>query len=137
MTSTTSRIFTFFAMLVFGSQLIGCGPTGPVEYPVTGVVTYQGKPLPLGSIFFHPQGGKMAVTTIDQDGRYSLKVIEGASRVTIQAIPPAPPGKDDPFSPDYVPPTSLIPLKYSKATQSGLTAEVKSTEENVIPFDLK
>ena len=79
----------------------------------------------------------MAVSTIGEDGSYSLKVIEGTSRVTIQAIPPSPPGKDNPLEPGYVAPTPLIPMKYSKATQSGLTAEVKASGENEISFDLK
>ena len=124
--------FLFCALL-----FTGCGPSGPVEYPVSGVVTYQGKPLSLGTIFFQPKGGKMAVATIDKKGRYSLKVVEGTSRVTIQAIPPSPPGRDNPLEPGYVAPKSLIPLRYSKATQSDLDAEVKPSDANVISFDLK
>ena len=45
------------------------------EYPVSGTVTFQGEPVPLGEISFHPDttqgnGGPGVVTTI-ADGHYA------------------------------------------------------------------
>jgi hypothetical protein len=53
--------------------LTGCGESGPATVPVRGVVTYNGTPLPKGSVVFAPvdpskcKGGTAA---IGRDGRF-------------------------------------------------------------------
>jgi hypothetical protein len=52
------------------ATLLGCA-SGENSYDVSGTVTYDGKPVPKGLIFFDPDGpGKQGYATI-QDGRYN------------------------------------------------------------------
>lgn len=40
-----------------GLLALGCGPAGPVRYDVSGTVTFDGQPVPIGTITFVPAGG--------------------------------------------------------------------------------
>jgi hypothetical protein len=40
------------------AQFSGCGPSGPATYPVSGSVTFEGKPLENGTVVFDPADGK-------------------------------------------------------------------------------
>ena len=82
---TTRSLFTplctAFVLLACGAMfcLVGCGGSdGPARYDVSGSVTYQGKSLPAGRIYFTPdasQGnhGPQGFATIE-DGEYSTAV---------------------------------------------------------------
>ena len=52
----------------------GCGPSGPPSYRRSGAVTFNGKPVPLGKVYFEPDvaaGGSGASGFADiVDGRY-------------------------------------------------------------------
>ena len=65
----------------------GCGgPSRPETVPVSGRVTYQGKPVPMGQIMFYPDQGRPATGAIDADGNYRLTTFttaDGARRATI------------------------------------------------------
>lgn len=53
-----SRISIFFLCISVGT-LVGCGGGGgPVTYPVSGTVTYNGKPVPTGSVSIIPNGAQ-------------------------------------------------------------------------------
>jgi hypothetical protein len=120
----------------------GCGGSGPGMAPVSGVVTYQGKPVPKGTITFVPlaKEGRNAIGELDSQGHYTLQTEEpgdgallGDYQVTIAA-------REDPIL-DYIPkkpvkPKLLVPEKYGKPDTSGLKATVKSGN-NDIPFDLE
>ena len=125
----------FFLVAIFASILVGCD-SRPATYPVRGTVTYQGKPVPLGSISFVPEKGHMAGGTIAEDGTYRLEAEAGPYKVTITAVPPLPPDVN-PMTDRFVPPKPLIPARYSRLGQSGLTAEVQADGENQIDFALR
>ncbi len=122
----------------------GCGPTDPDEaniLPVSGKVTYKGKPVPKGTITFHSDGGRMATGEIQEDGSYSLTTarsgdgaVAGHHRVSIMATEGDP--SLMPSSPGYVRPKNLVPTKYNQPDQSGLEANV-TEEGKEINFDLK
>lgn len=86
--------------------LIGCADDGPPRYHVSGTVTYQGAPVPHGSIVFQPdstQGnsGPSGSATIE-DGAFDTRVngeppIGGPQIVFIEAFD----GKVE--HPDYAP----------------------------------
>ncbi len=63
-------------LLALGSCLIGgCGPRGPVTFPLTGTVTWNGKPVPAGLLRLVPDAeagntGPATVAEITQ-GRYA------------------------------------------------------------------
>ncbi len=130
-------------LFVFTVLVAGCGQSGPKLYPVTGTVSYQGKPLPLGTVMFVPKEGPPSKpATIDANGRYELEVVAGPSAVAVTAMPPRPGGRIDPTVEggiDYsgVPPVkSLIPQKYNRYHRSGLKVTVKPDGLNTIDINL-
>jgi hypothetical protein len=46
------------AAVVLAGLLAGCAPRGPALYDVSGTVTYDGKPLPAGQVYFEPDAAK-------------------------------------------------------------------------------
>jgi hypothetical protein len=128
-------LFACFALL-----LAGCGrPAAPTLCPVAGKVTYQGRPVPTGTIVFTPNSehgtdGELARAEIQPDGSYRLKCGEqfgtapGTYRVTVIAVEEAPAG----FAPH-----SLVPPKYRDPELSGLSCEVAAGRENTIHFNLQ
>ena len=64
--------------LLMGLQLLGCGSSGPKQYPVTGTVTVNGKPAALVRVqFLHadqslPGNQKMPVGITDESGAFHL-----------------------------------------------------------------
>jgi len=128
--------------LVMASTSPGCGSSGPELARVSGTVTYEGKPVPLGTVAFvnKDPNGRNATGAIQSDGSYTLQTEApgdgaqvGEYAVTISAV-------DAPVL-DYKPTKPVeskryVPEKYEKPETSGLTATVKSGS-NTIPFDLK
>jgi len=133
---------------------LGCGEDSdsPPLGPVSGVVTYNGAPVPDASVQFvlkeNTETLAVGVGRTDSDGRYQLRsydkdgVVLGLHTVSIikldQSKQDAEQGNTLPpqFDRNYVPPKSLIPRKYSHPSTSGLTAEVKE-EDNVFDFELE
>jgi hypothetical protein len=140
------------SILMLALLVAGCGgPTRPATAPVSGRVTYAGKPVPLGQIMFYPERGRPAMGAIGADGAYRLTTfvngdgaIPGRFKVTITAMrvtgPPPPKSLEDELrggSPGGQTTTEwLVPEKYSRQESSTLTAEVKSGSTNTINFDL-
>lgn len=134
---------TWCALAVAASLLpLACGKTGPQMARVTGKVTYEGKPVPKGTITFVATApdGRNAVGTLDANGTYRLQTEQpgdgallGDYKVTISA-------HDEPVL-DYIPakpvaPKLLAPAKYESPTSSDLKATVRAGS-NSIDFDLK
>jgi hypothetical protein len=104
---------------------------------VTGQVSYQGKPLEQGSIVFASpksrlvtgeiEGGKIVnVTTFhENDG-----IAAGEYTVGITSN-----DRSEKYKDTRTPP-SLIPIRYSDASTSGLKANIQPNENNVLQFDL-
>ncbi|MHB8897999.1 MAG: carboxypeptidase-like regulatory domain-containing protein [Thermoguttaceae bacterium] len=145
------RLVLASVALVCSAVVIGCG--GPAENPnrpataaVTGTVTYKGQPVEGATVAFLPEvpsgtgasgrtdaSGKFSLTAFDPNdgavpGRYLVTVtktaVEGSGEV--QEDPNAPP----------VTHKSLLPEKYGKPMDSGLTAEVKEGVDNQFTFEL-
>jgi hypothetical protein len=119
-----------------------CGQSGPEKARVSGKVTYNGKPVPKGTITFVPvaQGGRNAVGTLETDGSYRLQTeqpgdgaILGEYKVTIYA--------HDEQVLDYIPakpvaPKILAPTKYENPNTTDLKATVQRGS-NTKDFELK
>ena len=88
-----------FLIVVFLLSVVGCGQQDsklPPQYPVSGVVTLDGKPLAGAGIMFLPRGdtrGTGAMGMTDEAGRYTLKTDyggpgtpEGEFAVTISKV---------------------------------------------------
>ena len=126
--------------------VIGCSGGGALDTAeVTGTVTYNGKPLPYGSVSFRPKAGSPATGKIQSDGSFTMTTynngdgaIVGTHEVLIIATE-----VDAGTAPEVQPGTemkvaqSVIPEKYTSFSTSGLTAEVVAGEENQFTFALK
>lgn len=123
----------------------GCSPkSGPRIAPVSGTVTYNGKPLPGAYVGFTPEnpGDLQAQGSTDANGRYRLTTfsnydgaIVGKHVVNIRAEEPP----DDPTkaADDITLKRGklLTPRKYQDPRTSGLSAEVLD-QKNVFDFHL-
>lgn len=84
-----SPCMTALSMLGASAALIlgGCGPYEPPTYPVSGSVSWNGKPLPDGVINLFPEDGvkSKAYTGRIKEGKFELKATAGKKRVEIWA----------------------------------------------------
>ena len=123
----------------------GCSDTPPTT-PVTGTVTYQGKPLSFGSVMFqHESGGQPARGKISSDGTYELSTFQrsdgariGKSLVRITCFEGNDPARK-PTGPEgeIVLGRSLIPRKYASFGASGLVVDVKPDGPQTFDFELE
>ncbi len=111
----------------------GCGEAGPTKCSVTGVVSYNGRPLPTGNVIFVPEEGPAAAGTIASDGSYHLEAVAGRHRVGVTAVPEPPPGTDEMT---YVSPPPLVPAEYGRPDTSGLVVEVQPSKNTTIDINL-
>lgn len=135
------------AVLGFAAGLLavaaaGCGskPKLPPLAEVSGTVTLDGKPLPRGMVQFVPDeskgnAGPPATGYLDADGRFTLSTagvrgaVLGFHRIGIDARQEV-----DLSQTSWAP--SLIPEQYNNPATSGLTAEVKAGQRNVVELKL-
>lgn len=123
---------------------VGCGRADMGR--VSGVVTYQGKPVADAVVSFRPKNRPMAFGRTDAAGRFTLNTfskgdgaVKGANRVRIEPWSPGPdsvpePGQDprpwkDPIRDD-------IPKKFRQEETSGLEVEVIAGKRNEFSFEL-
>lgn len=96
----------------------------PGYVKLTGVVQYDGKPMQRGSVLFAPSlPGDTGSALIGADGSFSVMLAPGDYSVAVRCY------DDDATiseSGEYMPPTSLIPERYTDANESGLTVSAKA-----------
>ncbi|MFO0791361.1 MAG: hypothetical protein U0805_18020 [Pirellulales bacterium] len=126
------------AALVLG----GCN-RGPQMGQVSGKVLLNGQPLKFGTVAFQPPSGQPSIGDIQNDGTFSLSTyrpgdgaIVGHHRVRVACYESQRPGTK-PTGGEQSLGKSLIPLNYTLFDQSGLTAEVKSGENEPLVIELK
>jgi hypothetical protein len=125
--------------------LSGCGRSDRLPTAkVTGKVTLNGDPLPIGSLLFVPdKGGPTSQGRIAADGRYSMGTytetdgaILGTHKVMITALKaPEGAGLPEDVRKGNAAPLSVIPEIYGDLEKSGLIADVKESG-NQINFEL-
>lgn len=130
------------SVLVIGAIAFGCSKSGPTVVEVQGVVTYQGKPVPKGTVLFlpkpntdgsfHPASGVIA-----GDGSYSMKafpgrkgVVPGEYLVAVNAYTGSLMDGDAVY---------LVPEKFASPVSSGLALVVMAEDASPIVknFDLQ
>ena len=95
-----------------GSRLYVFRKAEEVTGAVQGKVTYNGAPLPGGTVAFHPEKGKPVEAKTNEDGTYSAdKVPVGRMRVSIKA--------------------KGLPKKYSSEKTTPLLVEVQKGRNNI------
>ena len=150
MPSRAARLVASAVLLACG--VAGCGDDGfGRRYPVSGSVTFDGEPLPEGSITFTPEDpagrvasgmiidGSYRLTTVDREdgalpGRYKVSITADQADLS-EAKAVAEAGGGAAMREDLVgkaPRTSLIPPRYNLSATSGLEAQV---EERNNSFD--
>jgi hypothetical protein len=130
-------------IVVAQSPLVGCSAKpyeGKPRIPLTGKVTYDGKPIDGGTISFIPtdESNRVSGGPLIQ-GAYSVPEAKGANSGSyrVEVRWPQPTGKKykDPDTLEtYSEQKESMPKKYN--TQSELTADVSETK-NQFDFDLK
>ena len=132
---TTMRAMTRVAaiMCLLLATEAGCRQTVAVTFPISGTVTYNGKPLPDGSIVFLPASGPSAADpgTI-HDGRFAFSARAGKKKVEIRATREVGPVNRTMGTRDK---QSYIPAQYN--SQTTLTAEVVPDGGKPFVFDLR
>lgn len=127
--------------------IVGCGGVSdaPQTVPVSGVVSYNGTPMPKISVAFIPQDGtgQIAEGTTDAEGNFELQTREpgdgavvGTYKVALNYVPDTVAGMPG-FTDGAKSEPSTIPGKYGDTSMSGLTATVDPDEsKNEFKFDL-
>lgn len=123
-------MFVLAAGLTAAVLVVGCGPSGPKTYEVSGFVKYDGQDVAEGEVIFTAPNGGAEGGTI-KGGRYTVKAREGKNKVEIKASKVIP-GKKGGMGEEWV--EQYIPEKYNDKTT--LTAEVGSGKTSH-DFDLK
>jgi len=124
-------------LFLVGSLLVaGCNNENAGLVPVKGKVTYNGKPVPNGTINFMPDAGRSTYGEIQPDGTYSLMAIPATHKVVVMALNDTSNRLPEERSPL---PAPIVPNKYTHITTTDLTAKVedKGSKPNEIDFDLK
>lgn len=117
-------------LVVLAFALVGCGkriPEGMIT--VTGSVACGGQPLPKGALHFIPADARKSTSVrIDGNGRFRVAVWPLEYRIAVTADE-HPAMVDDQGR--EIPAKSLVPLKYTSAATSGLTATVDASHTTV------
>ncbi len=130
------RSFAFVVLLGLTLLPLGCYRAPQNNCQVSGTVTYKGKNLTGGAIYFRSSdmkdpedGGKYGAAEIKEDGTYEIHSLEpGKMIVTIDVPTKASPKipKDAKLPPGFSKqvPSVQIPAKYADSKKSGLSMEV-------------
>jgi len=121
------------AWAVLFAWLSGCRSDGPATYEVHGMVSWEGEPLPQGTVMFVPDEGPAATAEIGTDGRYRLHAVAGRHQVGILATRVGGPSKHGGDSPELIP---LLPEKYHRFHTSGVVVTVEPGQANTIDLEL-
>lgn len=77
-------------LLGFGVLCLGCAESGPVNYKLSGTITYKGDPVSKGEVFLRPVGGGSGGFGFVRGGRYETldgKGFEGGtSKITFHGF---------------------------------------------------
>lgn len=130
MTPLTLRRAAGLGLLAAALAAAGCGPRTAT---VSGKVTYQGKPVVVGTLTLVAADGSAHQTGLGPDGSFTLpSVPTGPARVGVSSPEPPPAGKGSRSGDSRVkvpappPPGAWVrlPDKYADPTTSGVTVTV-------------
>ncbi len=120
----------------------GCGP-GRERGTLTGTVTFQGRPVTDGEVFFYDDADAVYMTaSIKPDGTFEVVTAEGkgiwAGNYRVAVAPRrVDPEIGVPTQPTVIPRPSDIPPRYWTPKTSGIEFEVKEGENRPLEIELK
>jgi hypothetical protein len=130
-TRAITRVAAIMCLLL--ATEAGCRHSGAVTFPISGTVSYNGKPLPDGAIVFLPESGPSAADAgAIHDGRFAFSAHAGKKKVEIRATREVGPVNRTMGARDK---QSYIPAQYN--SQTTLTAEVVPDGSKQFVFDLR
>jgi hypothetical protein len=124
--------------------VVGCGKSVEIA-PIEGKVTYKGQPLKFGTVMFQPMsGGQPAQGLIQPDGSFKLSTHNagegarlGTNQVSVRCYENQDPAKQGgQFGGGQSLGRLLIPVKYTMASSSGLTVDVKAEGNEPVVLEL-
>ena len=125
---------------------LGC-ERGPEMVPVTGTISFQGKPLSYGSVMFQPvgvEGARTARSQIDSDGSFALTtekagdgVAAGTCHVRITAFESQRPDATVNKQQEMALGRSAIPQRYQNFGTSGIVIEVSNGMDLPLTIELQ
>lgn len=135
----------FLGLAIFVLLTSGCGQSGPSMAPAKGRVTLDGQPVSDAAVAFMPVGGgPMAVGKTNAQGVFVLETtnktgaVVGEHTVSIIKLLETGYNEDGTIGPGGIKTQWLVPRKYSRAENSGLTATVgKGDAEHVFELSSK
>ncbi len=142
---TSRNCRTLFGVLLM-IVMVGCGSDLPKLYPVSGTITFDGKPLKAGHVILHlaGTGGSVSQGTpsgIIKEGKYEILTGErsgasaGSYKVVVKATNYS--GGAPPMGGTAVPIRSLIDVMYSNPSQTPLAMKVvPDPEEGAYDFEV-
>lgn len=146
-TTSFPVLLLFVVLLTLTVAASGCRKSGPELAPVTGKVTYQGKPLPFGSVVFQPESGKTSTGDIQPDGTFRMVTIGrgdgatiGKNKVRVACYTLQDPTTKEKGGAGLAGITlgdPLIPQKYLSCETSGFEVEVRSGSNDPVVLELK
>ena len=83
------RVLSTVRVVLAIALLSGCGPAGPVLVPVTGTVSYQGKPVAKASVSIMSDKGAASLSTTDEMGKFTAQtngqpgMVAGTAKVMV------------------------------------------------------
>lgn len=119
------------APLLLAAMISGCSDGKPSRYPLSGTITFEGAPVPEGTVMFvavDKRSGNFRAEIVD--GKYSLELPAGEKLVMVEASRFVGPENK---SLGVRPRDQYLPDRYN--VESKLTMEVKPQTDNV--YDLK
>jgi hypothetical protein len=135
-------LITLFSLL--GIVVAGCsGPKGPELTRITGVVTFEGKPVGPGTVAFLPSDptGSPASGTIEKNGTFKMSMfnpgdgaLPGSYKVAVTVIKEPVHGDE---KGNLFPATFLSPERYMNPETSGFTITVEKRKPQDVKFELK
>lgn len=149
--------FCFAPATVVALALVGCsGGDFPETYPVSGTVTYQGKPVEGATVILVPgePAGRSASGVSDAEGNFSVKTyfdpvdqpdgaVSGTYTVTVSKVEKRElpkglsPQEEQAAFAKLGPPKSLLPKKYENPNSSGLTVTVTDAAPEPVQLNLE
>ena len=123
-----------------GVSFLGCGGVDrPATTSAGGTVTYQGQPVEGAQVMFAPRDARVATATTDSRGRFQLATfapgdgaVVGEHQVTVSKHKKKNPHDTSPYAETI----SVLPPRYQRAAQSGLTAKITAEGPNDFPLEL-
>lgn len=110
------------------------GGKGPEKYEVTGMITYDGLPIPNGEIYFEPTEVPVTHDTygqaITEDGRYTAEIVGGPHVVYVRELV----GTYD-LDPQELPPRPLLPTGEWKGPVDFPSLEEMTSRQDSRPVE--